>query len=80
MFGDPTMNNGSFVYIVIENFSPTIIRGSLSFTGLGSLGHNSVQAGAFWAGYFLGEHLFLEKNIPDLSFLGLSNAIYMKLL
>ena len=47
---------------------------------MGSLGQNSVQAGAFWGGYFLGEYLFLEKNIPDLGFLGLSNAIYIKLL
>ena len=41
---------------------------------LGSSGQNSVQAGAFWGGYFLEEYLFLEKNIPDLDFLGLSNA------
>ena len=33
----------------------------------------------FGGGYFLEEYLFLEKNIPDLGFLGLSNAIYMKL-
>ena len=42
---------------------------------MGSLGQNSVQAGAFWGGHFLGEYLFLEKNIPDLGFLGLSNAL-----
>ena len=46
---------------------------------MGLSGQNSVQAGAFWGGYFLGEHLLLEKHIPDLGFLGLSNAKYMKL-
>ena len=47
---------------------------------MGSLGQNSVQADAFWGGYFLGEYLFLENDIPDIGFLGLSNAIYMQLL
>ena len=41
---------------------------------MGLSGQNSVQAGAFWGGYFLGEYLLLEKNILDLEFLGLSNA------
>ena len=36
---------------------------------MGSSGQNAVQAGAFWDGYFLGECLFLEENIPDLGFL-----------
>ena len=44
---------------------------------MGSSGKNSVQADAFWGGHFLGEYLFLEKNIPDLGFLCLSNAIYI---
>ena len=39
---------------------------------MGSSGQNSVQAGAFWGGYFFGKYLLLEKNIPDLDFLGLS--------
>jgi hypothetical protein len=28
---------------------------------MGSSGQNSVQVGAFWGGYFLGEYLLLEK-------------------
>ena len=54
-------------------FSPTLLRFSLTF-------HLLFRTFDVLLGWILlREYLFLENNIPDLGFLGLSNAIYMKL-
>ena len=54
-------------------FSSTLLRFSLTF-------HLLFRTFDVLLGWILlREYLFLENNIPDLGFLGLSNAIYMKL-
>merc|ERR1712218_272823 len=54
-------------------FSSTLLRFSLTF-------HFLFRTFVILLGWILlREYLFLENNIPDLGFLGLSNAIYMKL-